>query len=189
MAPSSSILLQLPYEIFVLIILHLPNRDIKNLRLTCKTLCITSQLRVDCVFLLANPRNIKVFRSIAYHQVLRRQIVEIICDDARLQDCLLRRNNGPESPIYDRDYNSIDEVEDGNNYYHDGDGSDKDDNDDIEDNKYSMWFVNRCQDNIEHMTGLKGLDVDRPDHVARAERVSRISLKASWRYYQHLLRQ
>jgi transcriptional accessory protein Tex/SPT6 len=36
------------------------------------------------VFLSANTRNIDVFRSIAEHETFRKQITEIVWDDARL---------------------------------------------------------------------------------------------------------
>lgn len=79
-------LLLLPSELHAIIQSHLPNRDIKSIRLTCRYLCDTFSLRFDRVFLSANPRNIEVFRAIADHNGLRRKVTEIIWDDARLPD-------------------------------------------------------------------------------------------------------
>ncbi|ROW06355.1 hypothetical protein VPNG_07511 [Cytospora leucostoma] len=78
--------LKLPTEIILAICPHLPNRDIKSLRLTCSFFRETAALRLDRIFLSANPRNIDVFRAVATHEVYRRQIKEIIYDDARLYD-------------------------------------------------------------------------------------------------------
>ncbi|KUL84067.1 hypothetical protein ZTR_07439 [Talaromyces verruculosus] len=77
-------LICLPAELVGLIVSFLPNRDIKNLRLTCPTLGQMAQLRLGRVFLSANPLNIEVFRAIADHEEFRHNIVEIIWDDARL---------------------------------------------------------------------------------------------------------
>lgn len=77
-------LICLPAELVGLIVSFLPNRDIKNLRLTCPTLGQKAQLRLSRVFLSANPRNIEVFRAIAEHEEFRYNIFEIIWDDARL---------------------------------------------------------------------------------------------------------
>ncbi|GAM43674.1 hypothetical protein TCE0_060r18676 [Talaromyces pinophilus] len=77
-------LICLPAELVGLIVSFLPNRDIKNLRLTCPTLGQMAQLRLSRVFLSANPLNIEVFRAIADHEEFRHNIVEIIWDDARL---------------------------------------------------------------------------------------------------------
>ncbi|KAL3484068.1 hypothetical protein BJX62DRAFT_244308 [Aspergillus germanicus] len=62
MAP---LLTRLPAELLRLIVGYLPNKDIKALRLTCRTLCNAAQLRLDRVFLSANPLNIAVFRAVA----------------------------------------------------------------------------------------------------------------------------
>ncbi|EEA19678.1 hypothetical protein PMAA_004570 [Talaromyces marneffei ATCC 18224] len=74
----------LPVELLDLILSYLPNRDIKSLRLTCLTLSRLAQLRLNRVFLSANPLNIKVLREIADHETFRHNVVEIIWDDARL---------------------------------------------------------------------------------------------------------
>lgn len=61
----------------------LDNRSIKNLRLTCRHFSAI-KLRINRVFLSANPLNIRVLRSIADHDEYRQGIVELIYDDARL---------------------------------------------------------------------------------------------------------
>lgn len=121
MAPGSSRLLKLPPEISSTIPSHLSNRDIKSLRLTCKALCALSPLRLDRVFLSANPRNIEVFRAIADHSVLREGVVEIIWDDARLKEGLIqRRSNDYGSRFYDPTFHEgddvIDELDDRGHY-------------------------------------------------------------------------
>ncbi|KAL2855796.1 hypothetical protein BJX68DRAFT_280055 [Aspergillus pseudodeflectus] len=76
-------LTELPAEIIHIITSYLPNSDIKTLRLTCKLLCNTVQLRLNRVFLSANPLNIAVFLAIANSETFRHGVDEIIWDDAR----------------------------------------------------------------------------------------------------------
>ncbi|RMJ23857.1 hypothetical protein PHISP_05260 [Aspergillus sp. HF37] len=76
----------LPAELFLLILSFLPNRDIKNLRLTSSLYRHRARLRLDRVFLSANPRNVDVFRSIANHESFRKGVTEIVRGDARLAD-------------------------------------------------------------------------------------------------------
>lgn len=174
-------LLQLPTEISTVVQSYLPNRDIKSLRLSCKALFAISQLRFDRVFLSANPRNIEVFRAIADHPVFRERVVEIIWDDARLQDGpISRRSADPRSPNfdpeYDEDFDLVSEDEDN-------------DEDSIGDDGTPYWFVKACVLNLLDMRAHKCCDVDRPDHVAREKLAADISFSHSWNYYQSLLRQ
>lgn len=76
----------LPLEILTYIYGQLPNKDIMNVRLTCRFLQRTARLRFDRLFLSANSRNIEVFVAVATHDVFRRHIIEILWDDARLED-------------------------------------------------------------------------------------------------------
>lgn len=122
MATTSSALQQLPHELLAAISNGLPNRDIKSLRLTCKALCVTSQLRWERVFLSANPRNIEVFRAIADHEEIRRLISEIVWDDALLRDGPL-----PEKPPRPPWINFV------HNPWFDDDGEDEDEIDDTDD--------------------------------------------------------
>ncbi|VUC35248.1 unnamed protein product [Clonostachys rosea] len=74
----------LPIEVLHLICGHLPNSDIKNLRLTSSFFATAARLDFRRVFLSANPRNIEVFLAVANHSVFRTQVIEIIYDDALL---------------------------------------------------------------------------------------------------------
>ncbi|CAG7563199.1 unnamed protein product [Fusarium equiseti] len=77
-------LLQLPKELRDSIYIHLDNGDIKNLRATCSAMNRDVPLRPTRVFLSANSLNIKVFRAVADHDILRHSVTEIVWDDARL---------------------------------------------------------------------------------------------------------
>ncbi|KAM0461758.1 hypothetical protein ACHAO4_000943 [Trichoderma viride] len=162
---SSSYLTLLPPEILENILGSLDNRAIKSLRLTCRQFS-TFALRINRVFLSANPLNIQVFRTIADHSILRHRIVEIIYDDARLwrdaADAPEARE--PSIPIYGdyRDYPS-----------------------DME------WFQSERLENIQELRQRQWHDDPRrPEHVAIARRVhDELPLEESWAYYQDLLRQ
>ena len=195
----SSRLLQLPAEILTAIPVYLPNRDIKSLRLTCQTLHATSKLRLERVFLSANPRNIDVFRAIAEHEVLRKQIVEIVWDDTLLQDEPGPRRSGYEgSPNFDPEFNEDFEIvehidyddydEDGNDRY-DYKANKDDDDDDSDDEECPGWFAKACMKNLSEIEGYKSSDVHRPDPIALAKLVAHISMTRSWHYYKNLLRQ
>ncbi|PTB43589.1 uncharacterized protein TrAFT101_002148 [Trichoderma asperellum] len=80
---SPPLLTTLPPELIEELVSYLDNRSIKNLRLTCRLFC-TIKLRINRVFLSANPLNIRVVHSIADHDVYRQEIIELIYDDARL---------------------------------------------------------------------------------------------------------
>ncbi|KAM0490722.1 hypothetical protein ACHAP8_011267 [Fusarium lateritium] len=101
---------RLPNELAVSIFDLLPNRDIKNLRLTCRYLNRHAPLRFDRVFISANPLNIKVFLAIANHDTFRKQVKELIWDDATLQSS---KSSGHDS---DDDYESDDDGSDDNDY-------------------------------------------------------------------------
>ncbi|KAK7222467.1 hypothetical protein V2G26_010470 [Clonostachys chloroleuca] len=75
-------LLALPTELFLLVQSHLDLTDIKHMRLSSRKLCASLELRIDRVFLSANPRNVEVFLAIAAHETLRRFVTEIVWDDA-----------------------------------------------------------------------------------------------------------
>ena len=190
MAPE---LLQLPVEILTAIPVYLPNRDIKSLRLSCRALLATSKLRLERVFLSANSRNIEVFKAIADHEVLRRQIVEIIWDDARLKDePAPRRSGDPESPNFDPEFDpDFDEVEEIEVDYDDiDDGNDDDDDDsDSDDEECPPWFAIACRKNLQDIKNYTRNDVHWPDPIALAKLVAHISLTRSWQHYQNLLQQ
>ncbi|KAF3480711.1 uncharacterized protein GIQ15_06058 [Arthroderma uncinatum] len=167
-------LVALPLEIFQYILSYLPNPDIKNLRLTSSSISDRAHPRLDRAFLSANQRNIEVFRSIASHEVFRRRVVEIIWDDARLQE---------EQP---RERYDSDDV-----YARSGDLCDCNNGCDCcsPDNGCPVWFARVCKENIKYLLRRKHRDVDRPDHVARDRQVAaELPLRESWEYYQGLVR-
>lgn len=194
MAPVSTRLLQLPPEITSTILSYLANRDIKSLRLTCKVLYPISPLRLDRVFLSANPRNIEILRAIADHDVLCKGVVEIIWDDTCLKEGLIqRKSHDPESRYYDPSlheaFDVVDELDDDDELgYREGEEHENEDSDDEE--QYPRWFFLGCRKSLEEIKSHKGPDMYHPDQVARAKLADNISFrKRSWRYYQDLIRQ
>ncbi|KAK3295296.1 uncharacterized protein B0H64DRAFT_394790 [Chaetomium fimeti] len=169
---STSHLLHLPAELLVMISSLLPNRDIKSLRLTCRFLVSAINLRLTRVFLSASRRNVDVFRAIAQHDTFRKQIVEIIWDDARL----VAREAEREADYHPYERWTIDEIVE----LH-GDQSRGD---------CPRWFWEAYEANLTTLESRRGYDVDRPDHVARDQvAAKRPSLEESWAHYQVLLRQ
>ncbi|KAJ5142712.1 uncharacterized protein N7515_001499 [Penicillium bovifimosum] len=177
----------LPRELWGCIESHLSNADIKSLRLACKQFNNAVFLRLNRVFLSANPLNI------ASHDKLRHQINEIIWDEARLY-------RGPARVIG----NGLgsghellsDEDEPDNNRewaaeYHPDIREDV-----IKRHKYKRrdgcprWFKDACEENLGVLEYRKRRDVDRPDHIARRELVlAQPSLREAWQHYLQLLRQ
>jgi hypothetical protein len=70
----------LPFELWSCIAGYLTNADVKSLRLTCAQFNNAVPLRIDRVFLSANPLNIEVFRKIASHKKFRHSVNEVIRD-------------------------------------------------------------------------------------------------------------
>ncbi|QKX60993.1 uncharacterized protein TRUGW13939_08139 [Talaromyces rugulosus] len=103
----SSRLLLLPLELLTYIFDILPNRDLKSARLTCRGLGNAIRLRIDRVFISANPRNVEVARAIADDENYRRGVVEVIWDDSLLQD------DGNDSADSSDDSDSQDDGNDG----------------------------------------------------------------------------
>lgn len=83
MESSTSRFCGLPPELRLLVLSFLPNADLKSLRLVSSAHVAVVKLRFDRVFLSANSTNIRVFREIANHELLRHDVVEIVWDDAR----------------------------------------------------------------------------------------------------------
>ncbi|KAH7128962.1 hypothetical protein EDB81DRAFT_696957 [Dactylonectria macrodidyma] len=79
---SAKGILQLPSETIAAICSHLPNSDIKTLRLSCVSLSATARLRFDRVFLSAQPREIEIFHNVARSDKYHSQVREIVYDDA-----------------------------------------------------------------------------------------------------------
>jgi hypothetical protein len=107
---KGSVFHRLPNELANNIFDLLPNRDIKNLRLTCRHLNRHAPLRFNRVFISANPLNIEVFLAIANHDKFRQQVKELIWDDATLESLGSNGNNT------DDDYSSDEFETDDNDY-------------------------------------------------------------------------
>lgn len=63
-----------------------PDKPRFKVRQTCKALEILVPLRLSRVFTSANPLDIKVFHAIADHAKLRKQVTEIVWDEARFTE-------------------------------------------------------------------------------------------------------
>ena len=142
-------LLLLPAELLGAISSILPNRDIKSLRLACRHLFFVTSLRLTRVFLSANPRNIEVFRAVAQHEAFRKQIAEVIWDDARLIACESERDEQYSRSSHNWAPSQIVELY--------GDQSR---------NGCPRWFWQACQDNIILATVRWGDDVERLEYIA-----------------------
>lgn len=103
----------LPLELWKQITSYLTNRDIKSMRLATRQFSSAVELRLQRVFLSANPLNIAVFRAVADHEEFRHQVTEIIWDDARLPRGPLKRRFLPgwESDIASDEESSDNETE------------------------------------------------------------------------------
>ncbi|PWY81739.1 hypothetical protein BO94DRAFT_425393, partial [Aspergillus sclerotioniger CBS 115572] len=158
----------LPSELLLIVASYLPNRDIKNLRLTARFLHDTVRLRLDRVFLSANPLNISVFRAIADDERFRQGVVEIIWDDAVLVETRSEADFslwGLWSPLSPRMF------------------------EDHPEEQCPVWFAKACRSNLKRLFHHKHNDVDGPDHMARALQVvaAQRALIYFWEYYQRLL--
>ncbi|KAJ5130216.1 uncharacterized protein N7515_006255 [Penicillium bovifimosum] len=191
MADTSTSPPALPLELWGCIDSHLSNADIKSLRLTCKQFNNTVFLRLNRVFLSANPLNIEVFRNIASHDKFRHQVNEIIWDEARLQRGPKRTsdpdeghellsdedepdNNREWAAAYDPEYREeiikLHETEEGD--------------------RCPRWFKNACEENSWVQKWQDIRDAGRSDHIARREQVrAQLSLGECWQHYLELLRQ
>lgn len=161
-ASNPSCLLGLPNELLSSIGRQLPNRDVKSLRLACSRLKAVIALRLDRVFLSANPRNVDVFNAIARHDVLRHQITEIVWDDALLL----------ESDPWDRGETWSDYSED----------------DDSETQRdFPVWFSKACRENLLDTKAaiMFGPKTGLPDWTSRPM----LSISECWALYQQLLQQ
>lgn len=165
--PGSAPLERLPTELIAAVLALLSNYDIKNLRLTCKTMGKRALLRLDRVFLSANPKNIEVFCAIADHEDFRHRITEIIWDDVQLP----REIPDPNQPNFE--YGTLP-------YQTFNTNLDEDEEEDLSpppQEGIPYWFVVACREN--HMILLR----------VEQERESDLPLEESWSYYQQLLQQ
>ncbi|RAK96492.1 F-box protein, partial [Aspergillus ibericus CBS 121593] len=157
----------LPNELLLLIISRLPNAAIKSLRLTSKRLHGMAHLRLNRVFLSANPDNIRVFRAIADHDLHRHNIEEIIWDDALLQTTSFEG-------LYRWDY------------FHGPNGQIIQEH---PDETCPIWYAIACRKNLHALRTRKNTDADRPDHVTRALEVvaAQQPLHLFWQTYEELV--
>lgn len=180
----------LPFELWGYIGSHLSNADIKTFRLACSQFNNAVFLRIDRVFLSANPLNIKVFRSIASHDQFRRRVTEIVWDEARLPRGPQRiwENNEGHELLSDEDEPVKEWAKDYIGLYVREQIFKR--HDDEEEYGCPLWFKIECDKNRREMRSRKSSDVDRPLHIACREQLhAEPPLKECWQHYQHLLRQ
>ncbi|KAJ5109960.1 hypothetical protein N7532_002605 [Penicillium argentinense] len=182
---------ELPPELWGYISSHLSHTDIKSFRLACSQFNNAVFLRLDRVFLSANPLNIEVFCKVASHDKLRHQVTEIIWDEA----CLTR--GPPRTPETHEGHELLsDEDEPDNNrewaeHYSEFYQEELlERHEDEEENGCPNWFKEACEKNIDILKSRKNRDVDRPDHLERREQIlAQPPLSECWGHYQHLLNQ
>ncbi|KAF7542848.1 hypothetical protein G7Z17_g11221 [Cylindrodendrum hubeiense] len=162
---ASSNLIQIPSELLATVLASLSNRDIKNLRLTCKFFLSRACLRINRVFLSPNPHNIEVFRAIADHETYSKGIVEIIWDDAWLGQPWKQPDGYGED--YDDDYGAPPPP------------------DDVPD-----WWWRECKESLKTTSDRKAHDVERLEHIATQKQINaRMSPAESYAYWQKLKQQ
>jgi hypothetical protein len=181
----------LPLELWGLIAGHLSNADIKSLRLTCTQVNNAVPLRIDRVFLSANPLNIEVFRNIASHEKFRHSVTEVIWDEARLPRGPQRTNQtaqGHELLSDDDEPNNTREWAKVYSEYFRENLMSQHQHD--EESRCPKWFKDVCEENLRILRSRKGADVDRPGHIVCREQIlAQPPLGECWKHYQHLLRQ
>ncbi|KAF7536708.1 hypothetical protein G7054_g4295 [Neopestalotiopsis clavispora] len=183
--PAHSPLDRLPVELLAAVLSFLPGRDIKNLRLTGKSVCSRTPLHLHRVFLSANPRNIEVLRAVAEHDVLRHGVSEIILDDALLGyiDCI--NEIVPDGAL--RVYKNSSDLEDDEDATDDSEGTHS-----FEGGEEGVpyAFDRACRQNIQQALERQDMDVPRPNHVLIARQIKQqLPRRDSWRYFRQLLQQ
>lgn len=176
-APPSH-LLKCPTEILIAICGHLPNRDVKSLRLSCARLKSVAPLRLDRVFISANPRNVAVFNAVAADEVFRHQAIEIIWDDALLVEDATR------------DGDSWMGTSDDDFYF--GEGGEEYDDDatsEAEEGKgkggFPRWFGRECKESLWNVTSADLVRFEMADWTKRPM----LPITECWVHYRELLRQ
>ncbi|KAF7534425.1 hypothetical protein G7054_g6202 [Neopestalotiopsis clavispora] len=178
---------ELPLELCAMVESHLPNSDIKSLRLVCKDFWGKFHLRLDRVFLSANPLNIHVFRSIADHDIFRHGIVEIVWDDARLTDNVSideqRALARDWSYLRDSAWSSGDEFVTDSEFAAEIEANRPDD-------EPPRWFRKLCHDSISDLKRRSVRGSDRPATQARKRQLkARLPGTECWKYHQRLVQQ
>ncbi|KAJ4139878.1 hypothetical protein NW768_001225 [Fusarium equiseti] len=153
----------LPAELVDNIANFLPNRDIKSLRLTSRFVHNCVRLRLDRVFISANPLNIRVVEEVANHEYYRKGVIEIIWDESYFE--------WQETTPPDYKYkNSEFEFSYG----------------------CPSWYLNRGRAAISELAESKGNDAvaNRPDLAARMRKLATAMLPGeSYHYYYQLVKQ
>ncbi|KAJ5146237.1 uncharacterized protein N7515_000801 [Penicillium bovifimosum] len=151
----------------------------------------TVSLRLNRVFLSANPLNIEVFRNIASHDKFRHKVNAIIWDEARLHRGPARSAEINEGHELLSDEDEPDDNREWAAEYHPEYREDI-----IERHNYEegdlcpRWFKNACEETLHVLKRREDRGVDRPDHTARKEQVLAQPLMGElWQHYQRLLRQ
>ncbi|KAJ3956698.1 hypothetical protein N0V92_006748 [Colletotrichum tropicale] len=175
-----------PFEIRALVFAHLDNCHLKALRLTCKRLAhlISPHLRFKRVFISASPLDVQVFRAIAEHDIFRRNVREIVWDDARYE------KPPPDFVTFEGEYN--DEC-----VYADEYPDDREEEEDDDDGPQKIprsvpiWYFIRCKENIEYLEERRDNDVKTlPQHVETFRQLNALlPLDVAYAYYQELLKQ
>lgn len=78
-------MLQLPDDLIALLVTFLTIKDKKALRLVNRHLSAFSPLPLSRVFISPSYKDIQVFRAIAAHPIISKQVKEIVWDDARFE--------------------------------------------------------------------------------------------------------
>lgn len=133
--------------------------------MTCRLFSVI-KLRINRVFLSANPLNIHVLRSIADHDVYRQGIVELIYDDARLYHSRADQGNKPlpESVAHIDFFEPLTTKE---------------------------WFQVERDINLDELGNRESAyEPSRPKDLRVYRQIhAELSHEESWTYYQELLRQ
>lgn len=85
-AKSRKCILDLPVELLEIMCAHISKLDIKRLRLACKHLASSVYLRIDRVYVSPNRANLDYLYSILAHPRYKYRVLEVVWDDARLQE-------------------------------------------------------------------------------------------------------
>ncbi|KAJ5108106.1 hypothetical protein N7456_004781 [Penicillium angulare] len=139
----------LPLELWQDIRSYPGDSNRQSLRLACKPFNESLPLRVDRVFLSANPLSVEVFRNLASHERFRHQVTEIVWDEARLKRSPPRTNA----------------LHEGHELFSDEDGQD--------DNDLEIVFESLCNGKLRGALSeakeLQELHASVSDHVALEE--------------------
>ncbi|KAI1069459.1 hypothetical protein LB507_008808 [Fusarium sp. FIESC RH6] len=161
--PPPANLPTLPAELVDNIANFLPNRDIKSLRLTSRFVHNCVKLRLDRVFISANPLNIHVVEEVANHEYFRKGVTEIIWDESYFE----WRETIPPDHKY----------KNGEFMFSEG---------------CPLWYYSGGRDAIHQLAESKGDDTvaNRPALLARMRRLAAAMLPGeSYHYYYQLVKQ